>query len=130
MAFKGESADQNTQYPKPKMVWIHSWRPCMKIDDSSIHINFEAYAQKAKNAGGGNPQPAAASGENPPEDKVVLSPKAREIHEARNLLKDIPDIDERKVAQISLQLDTGVYKIDGSQIAERMMRDMALNNDF
>lgn len=102
----------------------------MKIDDSSVHINFEAYAQKAKDTGSGQTQPATVSGEPPPVDKVVLSPRAREIQDARNSLKDIPDVNEPKVAQIRLQLDTGVYKIDGSQIAERMMRDMALNNEL
>ena len=102
----------------------------MKINDSNVHINFEAYAQKAREAGGVQAQPQAVSGEAASVDKVVLSPKAREIQEARKLLDEIPDTDEPKVAQISLQLETGAYKIDGSQIAERMMRDMTLNNSF
>ena len=102
----------------------------MKINDSNVHINFEAYAQKAREAAGVQEQPQTASGETAPVDKVVLSPKAREIQEARQLLDEIPDTDEPKVAQISLQLETGAYKIDGSQIAERMMRDMTLNNSF
>ena len=100
----------------------------MKINDSNTHINFEAYAQKSRDAAGAQEQPSGVSGDKTPVDKVVLSPKAREIQEARQQLDEIPDVDESKVAQIRLQVDTGVYKIDGNQIAERMMRDMALNN--
>jgi flagellar biosynthesis anti-sigma factor FlgM len=102
----------------------------MKINDSNVHINFEAYAQRTKNALGAQEQSSAVSGDSTPVDKVVLSPKAREIQEARQLLDELPDVNEPKVAHIRLQIDKGVYKIDGSQIAERMMRDMALNNDF
>jgi flagellar biosynthesis anti-sigma factor FlgM len=102
----------------------------MKINDSTVHINFEAYAQKSREAAGVQEQSQAVSSETAPVDKVVLSPKAREIQETRKLLDEIPDTDEPKVAQISLALETGAYKIDGSQIAERMMRDMAFNNSF
>ena len=100
----------------------------MKINDSSTHINFEAYAQKAKDAGGSPEQASAGPGPAAAVDKVVLSPKAREIQEARQLLEEIPDISEPKVDQIRLQIDRGVYKIDGKQIAERMMREMSLNS--
>ena len=102
----------------------------MKINDSNVHIKFVAYAQKSKDASGVQEDRSATSGDINPVDKVVLSPKAREIQEARRLLDEVPDVDEPKVAQIRLQLETGVYKIDGSQIAERMMRDMSLNNSF
>ena len=47
---------------------------------------------------------------------------------ARKLLDEVPDIDAPKVARIRLQYETGVYKIDGGQIAERMMREMSLND--
>lgn len=100
----------------------------MKINDSNVHINFDAYAQKTKDAAGTQEQPTAVSSGNAPVDKVVLSPMAREIQEARQQLDEVPDVDESKVERIRLQVDTGVYKIDGNQIAERMMRDMARNN--
>ena len=102
----------------------------MKIDDSNVHINFEAYAQKTRDFAGVQEQSPPVHSDAAQVDKVVLSPKAREIQEAHKLLHAIPDTDETKVAQISLQLETGTYKIDGSQIAECMMRDMAFNNSF
>lgn len=99
----------------------------MKINDSNVHINFEAYAQRAKDAAGSQGQPTKDIDDNASVDKVVLSPKAREIQEARKQLEDIPDIDESRVSRISLQLETGVYKIDGRQIAEKMMQEMTFN---
>ena len=102
----------------------------MKIDDSNVHINFEAYAQKTRDFASAQEQSPPVHGDAAQVDKVVLSPKAREIQEAHKQLHEIPDTDETKVAQIRLQLETGAYKIDGSQIAERMMRDMALNSSF
>jgi len=100
----------------------------MKVNDSSVHINFEAYAQRTKDTAGAQEQPPAVSGGNAPVDKVVLSPKAREIQEVRQLLDEVPDVNASKVEKIRLQVDKGIYKIDGNQIAERMMRDMSLNN--
>jgi flagellar biosynthesis anti-sigma factor FlgM len=99
----------------------------MKINDSNVHINFEAYAQRSKDAAGNQGQPTKDIDDNASVDKVVLSPKAREIQEARKQLEDIPDIDETRVSRISLQLETGVYKIDGRQIADKMMQEMAFN---
>ena len=100
----------------------------MKVNDSSVHINFEAYARKAKDAAGAQDQAPAVSRENATVDKVVLSPKAREIQEARSLMEDVPDVDVKRVAQVRHEIDTGTYKIDGRQIAERMMREMSFNN--
>ena len=60
-------------------------------------------------------------------NKVVLSPRAREIKDARLRLLVLPDIDARRVAQIRLQIENGTYRIDGSRIAEQMIEEMQLN---
>lgn len=99
----------------------------MKIHDNSVHINFEAYAQKTKDAAGAQDRAATPTGKSAPVDKVVLSPKAREILEARKLLDEVPDVNEPKVNELRLEVETGVYQIDGSRIAERMLREMTLN---
>lgn len=99
----------------------------MQINDSNVHINFDAYAQKSRETNG-NPAPAATpSGREAPVDKVVLSPKAREIQEARKQLDTLPDVDGPKVEALRVKVEKGVYEIDGSQIAERMLREMTLN---
>ena len=100
----------------------------MQINDSNVHINFEAYAQKSREAAGSPDRAPAPSGDASPVDKVVLSPKAREIQEARKQLDAVPDVDTSRVEALRVEVETGVYKIDGSQIAERMLREMALNH--
>ena len=99
----------------------------MQINDSNVHINFEAYAQKSRETSGNQVPKAASSGTEAPVDKVVLSPKAREIQEARKQLEALPDVDGPKVEALRLKVEKGVYEIDGSHIAERMLREMALN---
>ena len=99
----------------------------MQINDSTVHINFEAYAQKSREADGSPERTPAASGEGPAMDKVVLSPKAREISEARKHLNELPDVDAPKVNALRLKVESGLYEIDGSRVAERMLREMALN---
>jgi len=61
------------------------------------------------------------------EDNVILSPKAREIQEAKKLLNALPDIRDEKVAQIKKQIENGTYQIDGERIATRMVKDSLLN---
>ena len=99
----------------------------MQINDSNVHINFEAYAQKAREASGAPDRKPVDAGEGAPVDKVVLSPKAREVQEARRQLDAVPDVDGPKVQALRFKIETGVYEIDGSQIAERMLREMTHN---
>ena len=66
------------------------------------------------------------------QDKVVLSPLAREIHEAAKTLSAVPDVCEEKVAAIRSQIENGTYQIDGQKIAGRMLEDVLchdLNDD-
>ena len=99
----------------------------MQVNDSNVHINFEAYAQKSREANVNQEAKATPSGPEAPVDKVVLSPKAREIQDARKQLETLPDVDGNKVEALRVSVEKGVYEIDGSQIAERMLREMALN---
>ncbi len=99
----------------------------MKINDQSAYINFEAHTQRPHDASR-NPVAAASSDqERVSTDKVVLSPKARELQEAKTELAGVPDVDTRRVAHIKLELEQGTYRIDGGKIAERMLGEMRLN---
>lgn len=99
----------------------------MHIHDSNVHVNFEAYAQKAREVSGAPDRKSVDAGEGAAVDKVVLSPKAREVQEARRQLDAVPDVDGPRVEALRFKVETGVYAIDGSQIAERMLREMSLN---
>jgi len=61
------------------------------------------------------------SGESFRDDEVVLSPKAREIQEAKKLLNSLPDIREKKVADLKEQIENGTYHIEGAKIAIKML---------
>ncbi|MDJ0721134.1 MAG: flagellar biosynthesis anti-sigma factor FlgM [Desulfobacterales bacterium] len=100
----------------------------MKINDQSAHINFEAHTQRALDAAHQAEGNARNENAPPSADKVVLSPKARELQDARVELAGLPDIDTQRVAQIQHQIEKGTYRIDGGQIAERMLAEMRLHS--
>lgn len=64
------------------------------------------------------------------EDDVLLSPRAREILEARKKLHDIPDIRSDKVAALKNLLAEDRYTIDPDRIAGNMMVEGMINSVF
>ncbi len=58
---------------------------------------------------------------------VSLSPKAKEIAEARKkaveIAKATPDIREDRVADLKKRIESGEYKADAGNIADGMMRE-------
>ncbi|MDY6880763.1 MAG: flagellar biosynthesis anti-sigma factor FlgM [Desulfatiglans sp.] len=61
------------------------------------------------------------------EDKVVLSPKAREIQKAKMLLASVPDVREEKVQEIRQRIEEGTYKVESKKIAEKIVKESLLN---
>ncbi len=61
-------------------------------------------------------------------DKVILSPKAKAIQEAKKLLENVPDIREEKVARIKEQIKNGTYTVDAKKVAARMVEESVLND--
>jgi flagellar biosynthesis anti-sigma factor FlgM len=57
------------------------------------------------------------------ENKVILSPQAREIQVLKNYMKKIPDVRAKKVADLKKQIETGIYLIDSQAIALKMMQE-------
>jgi len=70
----------------------------------------------------GNPSPSDSY-----EDRVLLSPMAKEIQMAKSQLQEIPDIRVEKVTEIKNQIDQGTYPISSEKIAHRLMRESLLN---
>ena len=102
----------------------------MKINDQSAFINFEAHATKPQDSSAHPARVSPAQNTRPSGDKVVLSPKARELQDAQTQMGRLPDIDTRRVGQIKLQIENGTYRIDGGKIAERMLAEMRLNSHY
>ena len=68
-------------------------------------------------------QPAAGNSA----DKVVLSPRAREIQDARQRAESLPDVRKDKVHRLRRQLATGTYSVNGDEIAFKMMKESVFN---
>lgn len=99
----------------------------MKITDNNSSLNIRNYVSNIKDnkkiddlAKQGSPQTVK-------EDKVVLSPKAKEVQEATKLIKELPDIREEKVAKLKEQVDQGTYRVDGKKIAFKMLKESILD---
>ena len=56
-------------------------------------------------------------------DKVILSPGAREVHEALRRVANEPDIRSEKVSALRDQVQSGVYHFDGRKIAMKMISE-------
>ena len=99
----------------------------MEITVKNSPINLEEYVKNIKE----NKKNISASRESPAdvfqEDKVVLSPRAKEITEAKKLLTSANDIRKEKVALIKEKLENGTYQINGEKIAVRMIKESLLD---
>jgi len=60
-------------------------------------------------------------------DKVYLSPRAREIDDAKTKLKSMPDIRTDMVRDIRHKISSGTYVVKGDKIAFRMLKESVLN---
>jgi negative regulator of flagellin synthesis FlgM len=99
----------------------------MKVNGNPPNINIEAYLQKVQNK---KAPEVLQNGQDPDgvkNDNVILSPKAKEIYEAKKILRECPDINEEKVAEIKKQIEEGTYQIDSKKIAEKLLKDTLLD---
>ena len=99
----------------------------MKISGNNPSVNLDAYLRNAKNGGKVKDSKESNGKLSGSEDAVTLSPKAKEIQEAKRLLESLPDIREEKIAKIKQQIDEGDYRIDEKRIAEKMIEESLLN---
>jgi flagellar biosynthesis anti-sigma factor FlgM len=61
------------------------------------------------------------------QDRVLLSPVAKEIQLAISQLKDIPDVRVEKVSEIRNQIDKGTYPVSSEKIAQGLIDESLLN---
>jgi negative regulator of flagellin synthesis FlgM len=90
---------------------------------------LDAYVKnigKGKARINGSPEEAPKGG-GLTEDKVALSPEAKQIQDVKKRLDSLPDVREDKVAEIKEQIEAGTYTIDGEKIAFKMIRESILD---
>jgi negative regulator of flagellin synthesis FlgM len=99
----------------------------VNIIDRNQPAGITAYTSQTsrvrRNGNTSNSQAVSASSE----DRVLLSPAAKEIQMAKSQLQDIPDVRVEKVAEIKNQIAQGVYSVPSETIAYRMMGESLLN---
>jgi flagellar biosynthesis anti-sigma factor FlgM len=61
------------------------------------------------------------------QDRVLLSPMAKEIQMAKSQLQGIPDVQAEKVTEIRNQINQGTYSVSSEKIAHRLMGESLLN---
>lgn len=99
----------------------------MKITEKNNSVNLDAYIKNVKDKRKID-SPKQASKDVFEEDKVVLSPKAREVQEAKKVLKTLPDIREEEIVRIKNEIKEGTYKIEGKKLAAKMIKESLLKD--
>ena len=99
----------------------------MKITDNNSSLNIRNYVSNVKDNKKIDGSTKQGSPQSVKEDKVVLSPKAKEVQEATKIIKELPDIREEKVAKLKEQIDQGTYRVDGKKIAFKMLKESILD---
>ena len=100
----------------------------MKIMGKDPLIHLDTYAKNVTKAEESVKKDAQEPGVASKGDKVLLSPKAKAIQEAKKILETVPDVREDKVARIKEQIKNGTYTIDAKKIAAKMVEESVLND--
>ncbi len=61
-------------------------------------------------------------------DSLSLSGDAKAVNEVRDLIKFIPEVRKERVDELKKAIETGEYKVDGKQVAEKMLQRMAVDH--
>jgi negative regulator of flagellin synthesis FlgM len=99
----------------------------MKITGGHSLANLDAYIKNVRDREKTRSVFGTGSSDAISRDEIVLSPEARQIQQAKELIDSLPDIREEKVAEIRARIEAGEYQIDGEKIAEKMIEESLLN---
>jgi negative regulator of flagellin synthesis FlgM len=99
----------------------------MKIAGGHGLANLDAYIKNVRDREKTQSFSGTGSCDTIAKDEVVLSPEAKQIQQAKELIASLPDIREEKVAEIRARIEAGEYQIDGEKIAEKMIEESLLN---
>jgi flagellar biosynthesis anti-sigma factor FlgM len=101
----------------------------MKVDANHSAVEYGGYLKQIRQQQQtADQQVQSSSGQSGGTDTVQLSERAREIQQAAQALKSMPDVRETKVEQTRLEVDKGTYKVVGAQVATDMLRETFENN--
>lgn len=99
----------------------------MKITDISAKENVTQYVQNNQAAQGAQQaerEKQAAAEQSQATDKVELSAASRDIQKIQEVLKNTPDVRAEKVQELKSKIESGQYKVDGREIANKMISSL------
>ena len=99
----------------------------MEITGKGPGVGIEAYVTSIKGKGPVAPVGGAAADSPVQQDKVVLSPQAKEIQDAKRKLDEMPDIRTEKVEALQQQIESGTYEVQGDRVAVRMISEALID---
>jgi flagellar biosynthesis anti-sigma factor FlgM len=65
---------------------------------------------------------------NAQQDKINISHEAQFFNVAKTALKQLPEIDERKLAELKLSINKGTYEIKDQELTEKIWEESFFNH--
>ena len=54
-------------------------------------------------------------------DEIILSPRSAEVRQIEELIKDIPDVQSRKIESVKKQIESNTYAVNGNMVAKSII---------
>jgi negative regulator of flagellin synthesis FlgM len=99
----------------------------MKISGEKPPIDLLAYVRNAENRERAAPETKGGLNDTPLEEKVQLSPRAKDVQKVREILNSVPEVREDKVASLKEKVDAGTYNVQGEKVAEKMLLESLID---
>ncbi|MDI6789973.1 MAG: flagellar biosynthesis anti-sigma factor FlgM [Thermodesulfobacteriota bacterium] len=99
----------------------------MKITDINAKENVAQYVQNnqaAQETRQVEREKQAAAEQSQATDKVELSAASRDIQKIQEVLKNTPDVRAEKVQELKSKIESGQYRVDAREIANKMVSNL------
>ena len=63
-------------------------------------------------------------------EEIVLTSKARNIHQAQKAVKTAPEVRAEKVNRIKKEIADGRFNVDNNKLAEKILEDIIREHNF
>lgn len=94
------------------------------FDSSPVQVSTDRAVKRSDVAAAGS-QPVVTTSSD-----AQITESARQLIALEQTVKDLPAIDEARVAQISAKLQDGSYEVDASRVADKLLQmEHALGSD-
>jgi negative regulator of flagellin synthesis FlgM len=100
----------------------------MRIDGQAppYIVEIKRTEQVQKSAAGAPVKDSAGTARPASQDRVVISPRMREIERLKQEMATIPEVRLDKVALAKQQMQQGVYRPDSAVVARKLVESMKL----